>query len=1174
MFDTVLIANRGEIAVRVARTLKKMGIRSVAVYSDADRNSMHVKVADVAVNIGGAASTDSYLRGDAVIEAAKAAGAQAIFPGYGFLSENADFCEACTQAGLVFIGPTAQHMREFGLKHAARAIAEKAGVPTMPGSGLLDDVNQAIVEAKRIGYPVMVKSTAGGGGIGLIRCADEDELKNAFEKAQRLAKSYFSDGRVFVERLLVHARHTEVQIFGDGKGAVVALGERDCSIQRKNQKIIEETPAPNLPDETRKALLSVSEKLGRSVNYLSAGSIEYLYDEQRNEFFFLEVNTRLQVEHCVTEEVTGIDLVEWMIATAGGSPPNLKNLPPPHGASIEVRLLAENPLRGFLPSPGVLTEVSFPTDARIDGYVDTGTEVSSHYDSLIAKLIVSAETREAAIAKLSLALDATRLCGIATNLEYLRKIVATDAFRAGQVSTAFLDSFVFIAPVIEVLEPGTFTTIQDYPGRVGYWDIGLPPSGPMDEYAFQIANSLLGNHSSAAALEATFKSTFVLGQMGGHGGRTLRSYDLLSISAKEEKTNRHNGKITAFPSSLIPLYGQTWEIRALYGPHGAPDFFTEESVKTFFETDWQVHYNSNRLGVRLIGPKPTWTRTDGGEAGLHPSNVHDCEYAIGTVNFTGDMPVILTQDGPSLGGFVCLVTIAKAELWKVGQVKPGDTIRFVPISFDEAVEMEKRQKAIIETLTCSDVTKKLSTTAINWALTASDNGQSAAILATIRKSASSPQVVYRQAGDKYILIEYGPVILDLNLRFQVHALMEALQSSPVSGILELSPGVRSLQIHYDSLIIGQQELLKKLITLERQLPPVASMKVKSRVVHLPMVFEDSATLDAVARYRQSVRDTAPWLPSNTEFIRRINGLDSVQQVRDIIYKTSYMVLGLGDVYLGAPCAVPVDPRHRLLTSKYNPARTYTAEGTVGIGGIYMCIYGMDSPGGYQLVGRTLPIWNKFLKNKIFSDGKPWLLRFFDQVRFYPVEEVRLEEMRSAFRDGRESIEITEEVFDLAEYNAFLESIAPELDSFKRKQQAAFEIEVAHWKIDEAKLTTNDSTNDLSQQQNGTAGKDQGMPVAADISGNVWKLAAQPGDCVKTGDTLLILEAMKMEFSVAAPCDGILGNFLCRAGTQVQAGDILVSVVEHSDLSNEKQLKTADHMLHGKEIDRHQIVGRT
>lgn len=1206
MFKTVLIANRGEIACRIARTLKRMNIQSVAVYSDADRNSLHVSAADVAVSLGGQTAAESYLRGDLIIAAAKQTGAQAIIPGYGFLSENADFAARCEAEGIVFVGPTAQQMEQFGLKHAARELAEQAGVPLVPGSGLLADIDAALQAAAVIGYPLMLKSTAGGGGIGLTRCNNEAELIAAFESVQRLGLSFFSNAGVFVERFVDHARHIEVQIFGDGRGNVLALGERDCSLQRRNQKVVEETPAPDLSAELRRQLSTAAESLGRSVGYRSAGTVEFIFDTVRQAFYFLEVNTRLQVEHAITESVTGIDLVELMIITAAGKPPLLDRKIVPQGASIEVRVYAENPLRNFAPSPGTLTEVHFPSDIRVDTWVETGTEVSAHYDPMIAKLIVHGKDRPAAIAAMSRALAETRLSGIATNLDYLRQVIASAGFGAGEVTTRYLDSFDYCPAVLEVIEGGTYTTVQDYPGRVGYWDIGVPPSGPMDDWAFRLANRIVGNHPQAAGIETTVlgptlrfhcdtvialtgaptradldgiavdfwqpidvragqilrigkassgcrsylavrngfdvplylgsRATFALGQFGGHAGRTLRAADILPIANPCLPAMLDIAPLyapAALPVAMIPTYGKTWDIGVLYGPHGAPDFFTEASIATFFAAEWEVHYNSNRLGIRLNGPKPEWTRSDGGEAGLHPSNVHDCVYAIGSINFTGDMPVILTRDGPSLGGFVCAATIVKAELWKVGQVKPGDRIRFRAMSFDDALALEQRQDAFLENWKLSDMAEAT--------LPVSVSGGSP-ILFEAAAASGRPKTVFRQAGDKYILIEYGENVLDLNLRFRIHALMEALQQHPLAGVLELSPGVRSLQVHYDSRIIGQAQLVAALIAADATLSGIETMQVSSRVVYLPMAYNDSATLDAVARYRQSVRDTAPWLPSNTEFIRRINGLESDEAVRDIIYQSSYMVLGLGDVYLGAPCAVPVDPRHRLLTSKYNPARTYTAEGTVGIGGVYMCIYGMDSPGGYQLVGRTLPIWNKFLKNAVFVENKPWLLRFFDQVRFYPVSEAELDTLRNDFREGRCNVLIEEEIFDLGKYNAFLARIEPELVTFRAQQKKAFDTEVAHWASEAGNAATQEAEKirievvELS-----------GSVVSADITGNVWKLVVAAGTQVKAGDPLLILEAMKMEFHIAAPHDGIVKTFHCQPGMMINAGDPLVSIEQHANL---------------------------
>jgi len=1196
MFDTVLIANRGEIACRIARTLKRMNIRSVAVYSDADRNSLHVKVADVAVALGGNVAAESYLRGDLIIAAAKRTGAQAIIPGYGFLSENAEFAGQCEAEGIVFVGPTPRQMEQFGLKHAARELAERAGVPLTPGSGLLAGLTSARHAAAKIGYPVMLKSTAGGGGIGLTRCNDEAELSATFELVQRLGHAYFSNGGVFVERFVDNARHIEVQIFGDGLGNVVALGERDCSLQRRNQKVVEETPAPNLSDSVRSQIWAAAENLGRSVAYRSAGTVEFIYDPAQQAFYFLEVNTRLQVEHAITESVTGIDLVEWMIQTAAGVPPDLSRQIVPRGASIEVRIYAENPLRHFAPSPGTLTEVIFPEDVRVDGWVETGTEVTANYDPMIAKLICHGEDRNGALAAMRRALDATRLSGIATNLDYLRQVIGSTGFRAGQVSTRYLDNFIYRPNVVEVLEAGTYTTIQDYPGRVGYWGIGVPPSGPMDDWAFRLANRIVGNPVDAAGIEATVlgptlkfhcaavvaltgaptyaeldgelvpfwtpievkagqilrvgkatsgcrtyiavrcgfdvpvylgsRATFALGQFGGHAGRTLRPGDILPIvSTEAASVGAVWGEPVSLPKELVPIYGRTWEIGVLCGPHGAPDFFTSESMETFFASEWEVHYNSNRLGIRLNGPKPTWTRSDGGEAGLHPSNVHDCEYAIGSINFTGDMPVILTRDGPSLGGFVCAVTIAKAELWKVGQVKPGDKLRFFEMTFESALALERGQDAFIEKWDAG-----------TWVAPTFSAQRGSPILYEAAAVDERPKTVFRQAGDSYILIEYGENVLDLNLRFRVHALMVQLQRDEIEGVLELSPGVRSLQVHYDSRIISQRRLVEALIAADGILSGISTMKVPSRVIYLPMAYEDSATLDAVSRYRQSVRDSAPWLPSNTEFIRRINGLPSADAVRDIVYQSSYMVLGLGDVYLGAPCAVPVDPRHRLLTSKYNPARTYTAEGTVGIGGVYMCIYGMDSPGGYQLIGRTLPIWNKFLKNEVFVEGKPWLLRFFDQVRFYPVTESELDVLRSDFREGRASLRIEAELFDLGGYNRFLASIEEELKIFRANQKLAFDAEVARWASASTDVASGtDSTHTMIE-----VAVPKGDVVSADVSGNVWKLIATPGARVKAGDPLLILEAMKMEFHIFAPRDGVVKEFHCRPGMMVNAGDALAS----------------------------------
>ncbi|MGP5369789.1 urea carboxylase [Pseudomonas helleri] len=1210
MFSTVLIANRGEIAVRAIRTLKQLGVKSVAVYSEPDRNAAHVVMADIAIALNGEKAADSYLRIDKILAAAKESGAQAIYPGYGFLSESAEFADACESAGIVFIGPTADQIREFGLKHRARELAAAAHVPMTPGTGLLDSLEQALEEADRIGYPVMLKSTAGGGGIGLTRCDDAQALREAYDGVKRMGEQFFRDSGAFLERFVDQARHIEVQIFGDGKGRVVALGERDCSLQRRNQKVVEETPAPHLPAATRAALHSAAVKLGESVNYRSAGTVEFIYDGACDEFYFLEVNTRLQVEHPVTEMVTGLDLIECMLKVGADDPLDWAAMErAPQGSAIEVRIYAEDPLRNFLPSPGVLTEVFFPEGVRVDGWVSTGTEVSAFYDPMIAKLIVHADDREKAIAKLQAALAATRLHGISSNIDYLRQIVSEPRFLAGNVWTRMLDSCAFKPSIIEVLEPGTYSSIQDYPGRLGYWSVGVPPSGPMDDYAFRLANRIVGNHESAAGLEFTLqgpslrfhcdavvaltgadcpasldgeempywapiqvkagqvlrlgraingcrtylairngldvpeylgsRSTFALGQFGGHAGRTLRTADMLSISQPELAACTTPAPLCApqaADSALIPTYGNTWKIGVLYGPHGAPDFFTPESIEEFFAAEWEVHYNSNRLGIRLSGPKPSWARLDGGEAGLHPSNVHDCEYAIGAINFTGDFPVILAKDGPSLGGFVCPVTIAKAELWKIGQVKPGDKLTFYPISFEQAQLLEQAQLDNVQSLSANKVSD-LPAPSLQ-----PDNTSSATVLSELSATGNRPRVVYRQAGDNYILMEYGDNVLDIASRLRIHLLMEAIKVKPIPGLEELAPGVRSLQLRYDSRVLHQQALVARLVELEDELEDVSRIKVPTRIIHLPIAFEDSATLGAVQRYQETVCSKAPWLPNNVDFLQRINGLETRDQVRDIVCQANYLILGLGDVYLDAPCAVPLDPRHRLLSSKYNPARTYTAEGTVGIGGMYMCIYGMDSPGGYQLVGRTLPIWNKYSKNDQFKDGQPWLLHFFDQVKFYLVEEEELTAFREAFREGRAQVRIEETEFDFGQYKDFLEANAESISEFQARQKRSFDAEIERWKEDGI-----DEPVEHMQESN-LGDESAGQKVCADLNGSIWKVLVEPGQKVQVGDKLVVVEAMKMEIVVVAAVAGTVSSIRCVPGKPVVPGDVLL-YIDDSQLSS-------------------------
>ncbi len=505
MFSKVLIANRGAIACRIIRTLDRLGVRSVAVYSEADRHSLHVSQAGESVLLGPAQAAASYLDIEKVLDAARTTGAEAIHPGYGFLSENAEFAAACERAGIAFIGPTPDQMRAFGLKHTAREIAKASGVPLLPGTSLLGSPEEARDAAMAIGLPVMLKSTAGGGGIGMRLCRAESEVTEAFASVLRTSKASFSDGGIFLEKFVDRARHVEVQIFGDGAGEVIELGERDCSVQRRNQKVIEETPAPELPAAIRSQLLECAVQLGKAVNYRSAGTVEFVYDVEAAAFYFLEVNTRLQVEHGVTEEVTGVDLVEWMVRCASAVSDasrhhtNVSDASRHHANvsdasrhhtndmlplatlrrnfrndgrhSIQARIYAEDPGKNFQPSAGLLTEVKFPPDARIETWVERGTEVTPFYDPLLAKIIVTGSTRTEAILKLRDALHGARLSGIETNLGYLGLVADSPEFRLGGVTTRFLDGFPYRRRTIEVIEGGTMTTVQDYPGRLGYWNL-------------------------------------------------------------------------------------------------------------------------------------------------------------------------------------------------------------------------------------------------------------------------------------------------------------------------------------------------------------------------------------------------------------------------------------------------------------------------------------------------------------------------------------------------------------------------------------------------------------------------------------------------------------------------------------------------------------------------------
>ena len=454
MFQKILIANRGEIACRVAATAKRLGVKTVAVYSDADAQAKHVAVCDEAVHIGGSAPKDSYLRWERIIEAAKATGAQAIHPGYGFLSENEDFAQACADAGLVFIGPPPSAIKDMGLKAESKQLMEKAGVPLVPGyHGADQDPALLQREADRIGYPVLIKASAGGGGKGMRAVDKSEDFAAALESCKREAINSFGDDAVLVEKYVQRPRHIEIQVFGDTHGNCVYLFERDCSVQRRHQKVLEEAPAPGMTPELRKQMGEAAVAAAKAVNYVGAGTVEFIVEQpggyerpDQMKFYFMEMNTRLQVEHPVTEAITSLDLVEWQLRVASGEPlPVRQEDLRITGHAIEARICAENPDNNFLPATGSLNVYGLPDcvtfergPVRVDSGVRQGDAISPFYDSMVAKLIVHGGTREQALARLDEALAQTHIVGLATNVQFLRRVARTDAFAQARLDTALI----------------------------------------------------------------------------------------------------------------------------------------------------------------------------------------------------------------------------------------------------------------------------------------------------------------------------------------------------------------------------------------------------------------------------------------------------------------------------------------------------------------------------------------------------------------------------------------------------------------------------------------------------------------------------------------------------------------------------------------------------------------
>ena len=651
-----------------------------------------------------------------------------------------------------------------------------------------------------------------------------------------------------------------------------------------------------------------------------------------------------------------------------------------------------------------------------------------------------------------------------------------------------------------MLSPGLQTTVQDLPGRIGYWSVGVPPSGAWDDLSASLANLAVGNSAGAAGLEAVMqgprlrfsertlicltgaatsatldgrpvrpgrvtlvpagsvldvgpcgapgmraflavaggidaakvlgsRATFLLGGFGGNEGRALVAGDEIALQSAE------NCSAPLDVEELLPRLTDTWQLRVIPGPHGAPEHLTEAGVAEFFAADWIVDHRADRTGVRLVGPRPQWARSDGGEAGLHPSNLHDSAYPVGGVMISGDTPVIVGPDGPSLGGFVVACVVIGADQWALAQLRPGDSVRLVPVTPDDAAAAAADRRALLSDPRAALRDGRSSPTGLRGIAS-----ERPAPLATLSGKAHRPELMIRRAGDTHLLLEAGPAVLDLTVRLWVHLLAQSLERLRLDGIVETVEGVRSLLVKVDPVRLPLESLAATLADLAVCVPDPESVTLEVREVHLPIALDHPEAHEAMARYARSVRPDAPWCPDNVEFIRRINDLDVRDDVFNVVREATYLVVGLGDVYLGAPVAVPIDPRHRLVTTKYDPPRTWTPQNAVGIGGAYLCIYGMEGPGGYQLVGRTVPIW------RLTEDSAepPWLLRHFDRIRFVPVTSDELAGLRAEIASGARDLLTRPATFSLREVRELENAHGEEIAAFTARRSAGFVAERERW----------------------------------------------------------------------------------------------------------------------------------
>lgn len=717
---------------------------------------------------------------------------------------------------------------------------------------------------------------------------------------------------------------------------------------------------------------------------------------------------------------------------------------------------------------------------------------------------------------------------------------------------------------IEVLAPGLYTTVQDYPGRSGYRDQGVPASGPMDDWSFRLGNLLLGNPATAAGLEYTFSGptlhfhsagriciagpdtpayldgaavsswsaidvapgsqlkigqlrTGVRGYLLVVGGLDAPRYlgsaatfclaDCYSSSGGAIRPLRTGDELAVadFDSSMaavaltvppLPDFTALDVVRVVPGPHGSEDFFSPDYLATFYQNHWQVSPDSNRSGLRLIGPQPGWLRANGADAGGHPSNIHDIPYQPGAINLAGNMPVILGPDGPTLGGFACLATVIRADRWKLGQIAPGQSLRFQPVSAEDALRLWKaREQSLPE--------PAIATAAVS--------------IAPVQRKSPPRSRQVRVSGEAGLLIEYGAdTPLSIATRVRLHALAQRLRGQ--AGITGVEAGARSLLVGFNPVECDSAALFAWLDTQESCLD-ATDIVIENRRVHLPLSWNDQAIQDAVRRYEQRLQQPVPWCPSNIDYLCRLNNLADGDALAARIFSSGYLVLALGDVYHGAPLATALDPRQRLVASKYNPPRTWTPPGAVGLGGACLCIYSCASPGGYQLIGRTLPVWN------FAGEESPGLLQIFDEIHFYPASAAEVDALTADPGKAFKSLTIESGQFRLAEY----------LTSFGDCSPAPV-IPVTETA---APLESEDGTRIPLQEEGANC------RINARVEGLVSRLLTDQGARVRQGETLLLIDAMKIEYAIKAPCDGVVEKLACRAGDLVHAGQPLLTLRRRS-----------------------------